>query len=297
MLASTTLILSASCTTILIDTKPRIAVSIVPQETFIKAVAGNLVHVITMIPPGCSPANYQPTPLQMVEFSKADIYFSMGVPSEEASILPKVKELNKNIKIVSLAEKAAATYPYLYSTEINSDNQSDSEQIEKNYHHTGRDPHVWLSPKRVMIMIDAIKDELILLDPTNKLIYEKNASDYISQLEHLDSTIASNLSSLKQKSFIIYHPAFGYFADDYGLNMVSIEKNGKETSAKRIQTVIDYAKKEKIKIVFYQEEFDGHQAEIIATEIKGATIKVTPLSPDYIDNLKSISDTFKKVME
>jgi zinc transport system substrate-binding protein len=79
--------------------------------------------------------------------------------------------------------------------------------------------------------------------------------------------------------------------------MVRIEKNGKETSAKRIQTVIDYAKKEKIKIVFYQEEFDGHQAEIIATEIKGATIKVTPLSPDYIDNLKSISDTFKKVME
>ncbi len=295
LLTTITMVLSAACTTQLIDTKPRIVVSIIPQKTFIKAVAGDMVHVITMIPPGYSPANYQPTPLQMTEFSKADLYFSMGVPSEEANILPKVTELNKNIKIVSLAEKSAAVYPYLYST--GTDDHNNSEQITEKHHHSGRDPHIWLSPKRVMIMINAIKDELIKLDPANRLIYEKNAADYISRLKSLDNTIINTLNGIKQRSFIIYHPAFGYFADDYGLNMVTIEENGKETSAKRIQSVIDFAKKEKIKVVFYQEEFDGHQASIIANEIKGATIKVAPLSPDYINNLKSIADTFKKVME
>ena len=283
------LINSGACTTRIIDdSKLNIAVSIVPQETFVKAVGGDLVDVITMIPPGYSPANYQPTPMQIIDFSEADLYLSIGVPAEKANILPKAAELNKNIKIVPLADKVSAVYSHHIISE--------SGHNEENHTHIERDPHIWLSPKRVMVMIDVIKDELILLDPDNKSIYEKNAANYIAQLKSVDKEIVEILKGLNQKSFIIYHPAFGYFADDYGLKMVTIEENGKETTVKQIQTVIDFAKKENIKVIFYQEEFDGHQAEIIAKEIGGATVQVAPLSPNYIDNLISIANTFKQVL-
>ncbi len=289
-----TLIYFSGCTTKIIeDSKPNIAVSIIPQESFVKAVGGDLVHVTTMIPPGNSPTNYQPTPMQIIDFSEADLYFTIGVPAEQANILPKALDLNKDIKIVSLADKTAAVYPHRVLTE----EDSDEEGPHTSHTHVGTDPHIWLSPKRVMVMIDAIKDELILLDSENKSIYEKNAADYIAQLKSVDNEIVKALSNLNQKSFIIYHPAFGYFADDYGLEMVTIEADGKETTLKRIQDVINYARSENIKVVFYQEEFDGHQAEIIANEIGGATIQVAPLSPDYIENLKSITDTFKEVLQ
>src|SRR5690554_1206567 len=77
-----------------------VAVSIVPQETFVKQIAGDLIDVVTMIPPGSNPENFAPSPQQLQDFSKASIYFSIGVPAEDANILPKAMDINKNIKIV-----------------------------------------------------------------------------------------------------------------------------------------------------------------------------------------------------
>lgn len=255
--------------------KVTIAVSIVPEETFVKAVSGDLVDVITMIPPGHSPANYEPTPSQMIKFSKAKVYFSIGVPTEEANILPKINSLNNDLKVVSLAEKVKEVYP------------------ERNFA-GGRDPHIWLSPKRVKVMIEVIKDELIELDPNNKSIYEKNSNKYIAELNEINSEIKEILNDVNQQSFIIYHPAFGYFADEYGLTMVSIEEVGKEATSKRLQEVIDFAKKENIKFIFYQDEFDSQQAETIAEEINGTTVNVSPLASEYIENLKLIANKFRE---
>ncbi len=265
--------------TLLNTSKNRItvAVSIVPQETFVKAVAGDLVDVTVMIPPGNSPANYQPTPKQMIKFSQSKIYFSIGVPTEEVNIMPTIKDFNNNIKVISLADKVGEVYPYRNSGE-------------------GRDPHIWLSPKRVKVMIELIRDELIKLDPDNRSTYEKNANEYIEKLNRVDNEIKAILDGFEQQSFIIYHPSFGYFADDYGLNMITVEEEGKEATVKRLQEVIDYAKKENIKIIFFQEEFDSQQAETIAKEIGGAAIKVSPLALNYIENLEFIAQKLKEVL-
>ena len=255
--------------------KLTVAVSIVPEETFVTAVAGDLIDVITMIPPGHSPANYEPTPGQMLKFSKSKIYFSMGVPTEEANILPKIDSLNKDIKVVSLSEKVKEFYP------------------ERSFA-KGRDPHIWLSPKRVKVMIEVIKDELIELDPNNKSVYEKNAEEYKLKLDNVNSEIKEILNDVKQQSFIIYHPAFGYFADDYGLIMVPIEEVGKEATSKRLQDIIDFANKENIKYILYQDEFDSQQADTVAEEINGTTINVSPLASNYIDNLREIANKFSE---
>lgn len=255
--------------------KPIIAVTIVPEQTFLKAVCGNLAEVITMVPPGCSPENYEPTPEQMKKFSKASLYFSIGVPTEEANILPNVG----NTKVVSLQDKVAAVYP------------------DRKFISGERDPHIWLSPKRVKVMVETIAQEMGELDETNKKTYEKNAESYIKQLDDVDKEISSALKDVKSKKFIVYHPAFGYLADDYGLTMFALEEEGKEATVKHLQEMISLAKKENIKAIFYQEEIDSRQSKSFAEEIRGKTIQLAPLAADYIENLKKMAKTMEEVMQ
>lgn len=262
-----------------IEKKLSVAVSIVPQETFVKEVGGDKVDVITMIPPGKSPENFAPTPDIMEKLSSASIYFSIGVPTEEASILPKIRDFNKNIAVVKMADKVSKVY------------------AERKFVSGGRDPHIWLSPKRVKVMINEIEKELYTKDPANKSFYKTNAENYLNKLDKLDSDLKNSLLPLKNKSFICYHPAFGYLADDYGLKMVSLEQEGKEATTQDFQKTIDFAKKEGIKTIFYQAEIDSKQSKTFASEIGGKTEMVDPLSSDYINNLEKIAETFKKVME
>lgn len=260
--------------------KTTVAVTIVPQKTFVKAVAGNMVNIVTLIPPGYSPANYQPSPRLMEDFSKASVYFTIGVPAEESNILPRAGKLNTEAKIVKLSDIAGEVYPHRYFD--NSNNE--------------RDPHIWMSPKRVSIMIDAIAKELSALDNEHRDLYEKNAARYKNQLNKLDKEIRNTLEGLSNKRFIIYHPSLGYFADEYNLTMLSIEYNGKKATAQRLEYLIDRALKENIKIIFYQAEIDSRQSRAFAEEIEGKAVKIAPLAPDYIDNLRNIAQTFKSML-
>ena len=259
--------------------KLTVAVSIVPQSTFVKEVAGDLVDVVTMIPPGSSPETYSATPEQLRNFSNATIYFTIGVPSEEASILPKSKDFNPNLKIVDLAKQVSDTYPDL--------------EIAPGE----RDPHIWLSPKRVKVMIDVIAEELSQLDPENKNTYIKNAQKYKEQLDQLDAKIKDTLKDLEIRTFIAYHPAFGYFADDYGLEMIALEEEGKDAAPQTFESIVDIAKEKGIKAIFYQAEVDSRQADTFAREIGGKTEQIAPLAPDYIENLEKIADTFAEIMK
>lgn len=255
--------------------KPIIAVTIVPEKTFVEAVCGDLAEVIALVPPGNSPENYEPTPQEMEKFSQAAVYFTIGVPTEEANIIPNAGA----VKIVSLQEAAKAVYP------------------ERVFESGGRDPHIWLSPKRVEVMVKTIAAEMSALDPENKAVYEKNAAAYIAQLQDLDQEITAALAPVQNKKFIVYHPAFGYLADDYGLEMVALEEEGKEATAQQLQTIIDLAKAENIKVIFYQEEIDSSQSQAFADELGGKTIQLAPLAANYIENLQKMAKTMAEVMK
>ncbi len=255
--------------------KPIIAVTIVPEQTFVEAVCGDLAEVVTMVPPGNSPENYEPTPQEMEKFNKASLYFSIGVPTEQAHILPNAG----NIKVISLQDAVAAVYP----VRIFESGESD--------------PHIWLSPKRVKVMIASIASEMSKIDPQNQDLYNKNAEAYIKQLDELDQNIKSALTGVQNKKFIVYPPAFGYFADDYGLTMYALEDEGKEATAQHLQDMIDLAKKENIKVIFYQEEIDSSQSAAFAEEIGGKTMQLSPLAANYIESLNSMADLMSEVMQ
>ncbi|MCY6485661.1 zinc ABC transporter substrate-binding protein [Clostridium aestuarii] len=260
------------------NTKINIAVSIVPEETFVKEVGGALVDVITMIPPGESPTNFEPTPKLIEKFSKSNLYFSIGVPTEKSSLLPVAKDLSNTMKIVDLASEVEKTYP------------------SREFSPGKKDPHIWLSPKRVKIMVNMIKIELSKIDPENKSTYENNAEGYIKKLNKLDSNIKKSLENLETNTVIVYHPSLGYFCDDYGLKMLSLEEEGKESTVQSLQNNIDIAKGKSIKVIFYQSEIDSSQSTTFADEIGGKAQQVSPLAPNYIENLQTIANTFNSIL-
>ncbi len=271
------------------DAAVNVAVGIVPEATFVKAVAGELADVVTMIPSGYSPANYQPTAMEMQALSDAAVYFTLQMPTEQANILPKVLDFNPDIKIVDLREASAAVYPLLVLDEDEDHDEAhdeDHDESSGDHEHTGVDPHLWLSPKRAIVMVQTIADELAEIDQANAETYQGNAAAYIAKLQVLDADIQEKTAALASKSFIIYHGAYGYFSDDYGLTMIAIEIQGKQATAEELQQVIDTARENNITTVFYQAEFDDHQAATVAEEIGGTVAQVAPLSPDYIQSLE-----------
>lgn len=268
----------------------KVAVAIVPLESFVDEVGGSLVDVVVMIPPGASPANYQPNPQQMVDLSDSSIYFSLGVPAENASILPKLGDMNGDIKLVSLDEIVMEEYPALVIDDHDHGDDVGHEEDEV-------DPHIWLSPRRAILMVENIRNTLIEADGENQEIYTDNASSYIDKLKNLDQRLQAAFVKLDKKSFIIYHPSYGYFADDYGLEMVTVEENGKEATVDRLKDIIDFARDKDIRVIFYQEEFDSSQAATIAREIDGIAVEVSPLSYDYIEAMEDILEKLESVLK
>lgn len=250
-----------------------IAVSIVPEATFVREICGDKVDVIIMIPPGTSPENHETDPETIALFQDADIYFAIGVPTEEANIYSKINENTKLIRLDEIVKK---------------------EYEDRMFEDGGRDPHIWLSIKRVKVILRTMTEEISLLDEVNRKYYEENEKKYLKKIDTINDKIVEMVAGSEETSFIVYHPSFGYIADEFGFNMYSLEENGKEATAKHLQKLIDLAVEKKIKTVFYQSEVDSRQSKAFAEEIQGKSIELSPLASDYLENLEEM---IKKILE
>lgn len=254
--------LFSGCKADTVTEKPVIAVTIIPEASFLSAVAGDDFEIITMIPAGASPETYEPSPKEMASLESASIYFSIGVPSEE-SIL---KSLSPTTKTVALHQKTAAEHPDLTLDD-------------------GRDPHIWLCPERASFMVSLIAEELALFFPENAQKYNQNAQDYINEISSAASAARSVLENSETKDFFVFHPSFQYFANYFSLNMYALEEHGKEATPKHLAQMVDLAKEKNINAVFYQAEASARQAESFAKEIGAKAVKLEPLSADYTKNI------------
>jgi len=254
------------------QSKPLIAVTILPEQTFVEKVVGDKMDIITLVGKGASPENYELTPKERAQFESSKLYFTIGVPTEEITILPYVSE---NTEIVSLQDRVDEKYSTIMMGPT-------------------RNPHIWLSPKRAITMVTEIAEEVSKIDEKNKDYYMANAESYIKELEQLDEYLSSYFSDLERREFIVYHPAFDYFAEDYNLKVDIIEIEGKETTAQEMAALIENAKEAGIKNVFYQAEIADTQSATIAKELGGRAIQLDPLSPDYIENLKETARLIKE---
>ena len=159
------------------------------------------------------------------------------------------------------------------------------------------DPHIWLSPPNAMIMVQNIAEGLIQIDPDNSAYYRQNRDAYIQRLTQVDSDIRDGLYGVTNRVFMVFHPAFGYFAREYDLTMLPIEDEGKEPTPAGLKHVIEQAKEHDIKVVFTEPQFNPKSAEVIADEIDGRVVLIDPLTRYYIDNLQAILVNMIAAME
>jgi zinc transport system substrate-binding protein len=245
-----------------------VTVSILPQKYFVERIGGEYVTVNVMVQPGASPATYEPKPEQLTALGKAAAYFSIGVPFESAW-LDKIASANSEMRMVDTTGG-----------------------IEK----VGQDPHIWLSPTLVKTQAQTIYEALAQLDPTHETEYKTNLDSFIADIDALDADIRKTLARVENRKFMVFHPSWGYFARDYGLEMIPIEVGGQEPSAAELAALIAEAKEGGIKVVFAQPEFSTRDAETIAKEIGGEVLLISPLAPDWLDNLRQVAETFAEVL-
>lgn len=282
-----------------------IAVSIPPQASIVEAIGGEYVNVVTMIPPGYSPANYAPTQKEMSALEESALYFSIDVPTEIVNIIPVLESNNSDTKIIDLAERVDAIYPARYFEE-SSDVEENHDHGEHEEHdhmeeiahqHEGRDPHIWLSAKRIEVMAREIEKELSLLMPEQKTLFEKNKNKYIETIKAIDDENRQLFEVMNQKTFLIYHPSLGYFAEEYDLKMIALESEGKSATVSGMTKVIEFAKENDLKVVFYQEEFDSKQARLLASEIEGEAVQLSPLNKNLVETLSTMGKSIRNSME
>ncbi|CAB1276697.1 metal ABC transporter solute-binding protein, Zn/Mn family [Candidatus Nitrosacidococcus tergens] len=265
-----------------------IFVSIIPQKYFIERIGGSRVHVSVMIKQGQNEETYDPTPKQMVKLAQAEFYFRIGIPLE-IIWLESIAKTNPHIKIIDnrndipLLPISADTLP---------------EKIEDNgIPYESMDPHIWTSPPLVKIIAKNIRDTLITAEPTYKNQFEKNYQQFIQDLNNLDKFIRNTLSGITQHDFMVFHPAWRYFARTYGLHEIAIEHEGKEPGAKSLASFIELGRRKNIKTIFIQNQFSRTHAQLIAQSIGAKLISLDPLSEHYEANLRHVATTLASVLK
>ena len=142
-----------------------------------------------------------------------------------------------------------------------------------------------------------ICNALVGEDPAHVGYYQNNLRAFHADLDKLDGEVTKILKKLRTRQFMAFHPAWGYFARDYALEQIPIEVEGKEPSARALADLIKRAKQEGVKVVFVQAQFSTRNAETVAQAIGGRIVQIDPLAKDYLNNMRKIAETFRKVIQ
>lgn len=251
--------------------KPVITVTIEPQRYFTEAIAGDKFTVTSMVPKGVSPETYDPIPQQLAELGNSKAYFRIGYIGFEQVWMDRLINNTPHIQIFDTSKGVDF---------ILNDEQAD-------HHHEAHpnqntEPHIWNSTSNALIIAKNIYKALSTIDKKNEVFYLTRYDSLCRRIEHTDSLIRKIIAEPgTSRSFMIYHPALTYFAHDYGLQQIPIEWEGKEPSPQYLKKLIDRCKKEQVRVIFIQPEFDRHNAEIIAQQTGARIVPINPLSYDW----------------
>jgi zinc transport system substrate-binding protein len=271
--------------------KLAVFVSIPPQKYFLQQIGRQRVDVQVMVQPGASPATYEPKPRQMAAISRTQIYFAIGVPFEKIW-LKKIAAANPAMQVVH-TDHGIQKIPMAANHTKYEDHRGKGHQD----HHGELDPHIWLSPALVMIQARTILNALVGIDPDHRAMYAANTKEFVSKLAALDADLKNTFAGKQGFQFMVFHPSWGYFARNYGLQQVPVEIEGKDPKPAQLKKLIEYAQNKQINIIFVQPQFSSRSAELVAKEIGGQLIFADPLASDWSDNLREVAQKFKVALK
>lgn len=275
-LATLLLVLVFACSGPSKSDKATIFVTILPQHYFVEKIAGDLVHIEVLVPPGASPELYSLMPSQMTSLSKATAWLGIGKVGFEEGWVDKIRQSNPKLKY--------------FDTSAQADWIAGEEVVHGDHVHLhGIDPHIWSSPDEVSKIAAESYRALLELMPEHAAELTKNYKAFEGEIAALDAELKQSFAQLPSQKFLIFHPALTYLARQYGLEQIAMEVDGKEPSPKHLKELAEMAKNENIKAIFVQKEFNMDNARQMANEIGGEVIQVDPLNKNWAEELRSIA--------
>jgi zinc transport system substrate-binding protein len=258
-----------------------VSVGIPPQAFLVKELAGDLVQVEVLLPPGASPATYEPTPKQMAALERAQLYLQIGV-SFEGPLLAKIANLMPDLRVVDCRR----------GIELEPINESGHD------HGSGSlDPHIWLDPQRMKIIADTTARALRELNPDEAVVIDRRLAELLASIDTSDRRVAQLLTPHTGRTILVFHPAFGYFTRRYGLHQAAIEVDGKAPTARGLARVVSERAEQHVGALFVQPQFSRSSAERVADAIGCELVELDPLASDYLNNLELMGKRIAEALQ
>jgi len=273
------------------ESRPLLALSILPHTWFTQRLAGDLVRTVVLVGPGQNPHSYEPTPGQMKDLAQAGAWVLSGAEFE-LSLLPKIKGVFSSLAIID--GTAGVSFRMLESDRHNDDDHNDDEY---NLNEFGVDRHTWLGSAPAKILAAHIRDALVLLDPAGEALYNENYIALISEIDDAFASLRVELAPLAGSSVYVYHPSFGYFLDEFNIRQEAVETGGKEPGPRELGRLIAEMKREHIPAIFVQAQFPVNAAQTVAQATGAQLISLDPLSPDWLGNIRVMGAALKNAAQ
>lgn len=295
-------------------------VSILPLKSIVGGIVGDDFDVRVLVPAGASPETFEPTPRQFVDLNRARLIFNVGLIDFETTLLGKIEARDKVVDLSRGIDLIAGSCSHAHGKVARADEphaaaMSEEQQTAGSHaaampgerqlagrhavtpapqahghsHAHGIDPHIWTSPRALQRMAANAYEAIHALWP-DSVKYTENHARLQEQLAALDARTAGKIAASGVRYFIIYHPALTYYARDYGLQQVAIEDDGKEPSARALARLIEQARRDGVRTIFYQSQFPASAVEVIARDIEAQSVAIDPLKEDVIANIDSLTD-------
>lgn len=302
--------------------KPKVYTSFYPMYDFTSKIGGDKVEVANLVPSGTEPHDWEPSAQDLVKIGESDLFVYSGAGMESW-----VDKIDENVKDGKLVKVEASKGVELIKGDDHDhedahddhkdakddhhdhedahddhkdakDDHHDHEDAHDHHHHGEYDPHVWLSPMNAKTQMKNILEGLVKIDPKNKDYYQKNFDTYSKKLDELDTKYKTEISKTSKKDIIVSHEAFGYLCKAYGLNQIGIEgiSPDSEPDAAKMREVAEFAKKNKVKYIFFEELVSPKVSETIAKEVGAKTEVLSPLEGLTEEQIKDGQDYFS-IME
>ncbi len=280
----------------------QVAVSIIPQLYIVDKIGKDFVNVTVLLPPGASPVTYEPRPAQMTILSKSRLFFAQGVPFESAW-LPRFQAANPNCTVVNVGEgiQKRPMAAHHHHHEDGEEGHHENDEHAQEDHQEGSangvvlDPHIWLSPELMKTQAATITKALQQADSEHKDDYAANLAAFEDEITDLQTQIHAILPD--HGAFMVFHPSWGYFAHEFGLEQIPIEDEGKEPSPKELAKLIHLGQEEHVSVIFVQPQFSKKSAQLIANQIPANVAVIDPLAPNWAQNMMNVAQQIAQAVK
>jgi len=268
----------------------QVGVGIPPQAYLVERIGGRHVAVQVLLRPGRNPHTFMPTPRQLVALGKVELFFKIGLPLE-SRLLEKLQGRRRRPAVL---DSARGIRKRMFAHGC----------CDHGHSHDGRhqhaagvpDPHIWLSPPLLKVQAINIAEALQRRDPGHAADYRRNLAALLQEIDALHVKIDRMLEPCRGRAFYAFHPAFGYFADAYGLEQKAVEIEGHSPTPRQLRALVRQAKATGVKTVFVQPQFDTRSAQVIAEALGGRVVPIDPLAKNVLANIAKMATKIEQAV-